>query len=351
MILVRSDSSYLEDIFAFLHSTAIFVANLDSAFLDMPSNHRALCRWAKVPKHERHLDAGLWSWKMASWYTDCFWMTLPPQLPFLGLSKIQKIDLWEVTSNESLWPWSRCLIQRLMDGKRVDDVQSESQGFSSQATILNMVIDQLRFQEFWWYTWIILLHTSYYNIWAIFSAQSIVLFWFNFTNVVGFTLSHRGVDRFPRQLRAMLFNQCSGRDEAWVSAFIHRIGITGVHRQDLTVTLSSIIFPWSIFFCLMSILVSTRLPHYDSIAPLENNQKKNRGAKGDCSQRNGLLIGLELLFFFWGKASLHDRPLQGDTAAILADWLSSTSVGLLKTGREAMGHSTLTQNRLQFKGC
>lgn len=56
------------------------------------------------------------------------------------------------------------------------------------------------------------------------------------------------MDRFPRQLRAMLFNQCSGRDEAWVSAFIHRIGITGVHRQDLTVTLSSIIFPWSIFF-------------------------------------------------------------------------------------------------------
>lgn len=100
----------------------------------------------------------------------------------------------------------------------------------------------------------------------------------------------------------------------------------------------------------MSILVSTRLPHYDSIAPLENNQKKARGAKGDCSQRNGLLIGLELLFFFWGKASLHDRPLQGDTAAILADWLSSTSVGLLKTGREAMGHSTLTQNRWQFKG-
>ena len=95
MILVRSDSSYLEYnlcLFAF-NGAAIFVANLDSAFLDMPSNHRALCRWAKVPKHERHLDAGLWSWKRASWYTDCFWMTLPPQLPFLGLSKIQKIDL------------------------------------------------------------------------------------------------------------------------------------------------------------------------------------------------------------------------------------------------------------------
>ena len=52
-----------------------------------------------------------------------------------------------------------------------------------------------------------------------FSTQSIALFSFSFTNAVGFTLKDRGVDLFPRQLRAMLFNKCSGRDEAWVSAF------------------------------------------------------------------------------------------------------------------------------------
>ena len=37
--------------------------------------------------------------------------------------------------------------------------------------------------------------------------------------------------------------------------------------------------------------------------------------------------------------TLLDRPPQGDTSAILADWLSSTSVGILKTASEVFQRS------------
>ena len=190
-----------------------------------------------------------------------------------------------------------------MDGKRVDDVQSESQGFCRHAMIVNMVFDQLPSQESCRYTLITLLHTSTYNVRAIFSTQSIALFSFSFTNVVGFTLKDRGVDLFPRQLRAMLFNKCSGRDEAWVSVFFGSIGIAGVHRQDLTLS-SFLMFHcyfWKEFSGLMSIFVSTRLPQYDSTAPVESKQKTNGAAKGDSRERNSLLTGLELLFFLGGR--------------------------------------------------
>ena len=83
-------------------------------------------------------------------------------------------------------------------------------------------------------------------------------------NVVGFTFKDRGVDLFPRQLRAMLFNKCSGRDEAWVSAFFCNIGIVGVHRQDLT--LSSLFDVSLLFF--ERVFISTRLPQCDSTVQL-----------------------------------------------------------------------------------